>query len=116
MALALHHSGKIVKCDQKVDITATFGSDLVLEGYSHSKHPFKGIQPSGYFRFSNASLIQLIRFTWRKGRCPSPRKCLLKLWNQNLPGLEWELQDLLDKEIIAVSQFYDRDLGYISRV
>ena len=32
--MALHHSGKIVKCDQKVDITATFGSDLVLEGFT----------------------------------------------------------------------------------
>ena len=31
--MALHHSGKIVKCDQKVDITATFWLDLVLGAF-----------------------------------------------------------------------------------
>ena len=61
--MALHHSGKIVKCDQKVDITATFGSDLVLEGFTAIPNILlKVYKHIGISDFQMLLLIQLIRF------------------------------------------------------
>ena len=108
--MALHHSGKIVKCDQKVDITATFGSDLVLEGFTAIPNILlKVYSQVGISDFQMLLLIQLIRFhVEEREYYPSPQM-LAEVMESEPARLERELQDLLDKEIIAVSQFYDCD-------
>lgn len=106
--MALRHSGKIVKCDQKVDITATFGSDLVLEGFTSIPNILlKVYSHVGISDFQMLLLIQLIRFhVEEREYYPSPQM-LAEVMESEPARLERELKDLLDKGIITVSQFYD---------
>ncbi len=108
--MVLQHSGKIVKCDQKVDITATFGSDLVLEGFTAVPNILlKVYSHVGISDFQMLLLIQLIRFhVEEREYYPSP-EMLAEVMESEPARLERELGDLLGKEIISLSQFYDCD-------
>ena len=114
--MALHHSGKIVKCDQKVDITATFGSDLVLEGFTAIPNILlKVYKHIGISDFQMLLLIQLIRFHVEEREYYPTPQMLARVMEAEPARLEHELKDLLDKEIISVSEFYDCDRRVIFR-
>lgn len=106
--MALQYSGRIVKCDQKVDITATFGSDLVLGGSTAIPNILLKVYCLvGISDFQMILLIHLIRFNVEEREFyPSP-EMLAESMESEPARIKRELEDLLDKEIVAVSQFYD---------
>ncbi len=106
--MALLRKGKIVKCDQKVNITATFGSDLVLEGATAIPNILlKVYKKIGITDFQMMLLIQMIRLNVEEGEFyPSPE--MLGTCMQSEPStIEMALAELLKKDIIATSQYYD---------
>ncbi len=106
--MALLGKRKIVKCDQKVNITATFGSDLVLEGATTIPNILlKVYRKIGITDFQMILLIQMIRLNVEEGEFyPSPE--MLGTYMQSEPSkIKMELAELLKKDIIATSQYYD---------
>ncbi len=106
--MVLKQKGKVVKCDQKVDITATFGSDLVLEGSTAIPNILLKIYSKiGITDFQMMLLIQMIRLN-SEGEVHSPTPEILADYMASDPArIEKELAELLDKEIITTSQYYD---------
>lgn len=100
--------GKIVKCDQEGNITATFGADLLLEGATSIPNILLKIYPSvGISDYQMILLIQLIRLhVEEKELLPSPEK-LAECMESDPARIRMELSVLLEKDIIAVSRFYD---------
>jgi len=107
--MAGHRKEKIVKCDQKVNITATFGSDLVLEGSTAIPNILlKVYSKIGISDFQMMMLIQMIRLNVEeKEFYPSP-EMLADYMEADPEKIKGELADLLEKEIITVSEYYDR--------
>jgi len=106
--MAEQRRGKIIKCDQKVNITATFGSDLVLEGATAIPNILlKVYSKIGITDFQMMILIQMIRLNVEEGDFyPTPE--ILGAYMESEPSrIEKELADLLEKEIITISQYYD---------
>lgn len=109
-------SGKIIKCDQqKINITATFGSDLVLEGATSIPNILlKVYSRIGISDFQMLLLIQMIRLkVEEKEFYPTPE--MLAEYMESEPSrIQRELEDLLKKEFIATSDYYDsgRDLFF----
>ncbi|MDK2889067.1 MAG: replication protein [Thermoanaerobacter sp.] len=106
--MAEQHKGKIIKCDQKVNITATFGSDLVLEGSTAIPNILlKVYSKIGITDFQMMILIQMIRLNVEEGEFyPTPE--MLGTYMESEPSrIKKELADLLEKEVIAISQYYD---------
>lgn len=101
-------SGKIVKCDQEGNITATFGADLLLEGSTQIPNILLKIYPSiGITDFQMMLLIQLIRLhVEEKELLPSPEQ-LAECMESDSAKIRLELASMLEKDIIAVSRFYD---------
>ncbi len=101
-------NGKIIKCDQKVNITATFGSDLVLEGSTSIPNILlKVYRRIGISDLQMMLLIQLIRLSVEeKEYCPSPEMIARQMEAEPL-RIKKELADLLEKEIISVSDYFD---------
>lgn len=109
-----YQNGKIIKCDQKVNITATFGSDLVLEGFTSIPNILLKIyRRIGISDFQMIILIQLIRLRVEdRNYYPSPE--VIAQYMESPPArIKNELADLLEKEIIAVSEYYDNDKNVI---
>jgi DNA replication protein len=106
--MKLKQNGKVVKCDQKVDITATFGSDLVLEGSTAIPNILLKIYSKiGITDMQMMLLIQMIRLN-SEGRVHSPTPEMLAEYMESDPArIKKELAELLDKEIITTSQYYD---------
>lgn len=100
---------KIIKCDHKVNITATFGSDLVLEGFmSVPNILIKIYSRIGITDFQMMLLIHLIRFkVEEKEFYPNP-ETIAGVMESTPQKIEKELADLLEKEIISVSEYYDK--------
>ncbi len=103
-------NGKIVKCDQKVDITATFGSDLVLEGFTSVPNILlKMYNRIGISDFQMMILINLIRFRVEdRDYYPAP-ETIAQYMEATPDSVKNELDDLQGKEIIAVSEYYDSE-------
>lgn len=100
--------GKIVKCDQEGNITATFGSDLLLEGSTSIPNILLKIYSCiGISDYQMMLLIQLIRLhVEEKDLFPTPEK-LAQCMESEPARIKRELAGLLEKDIIAVSRFYD---------
>jgi DNA replication protein len=102
--------GKIIKCDQKVNITATFGSDLVLEGFTSVPNILlKMYRRIGISDFQMMILINLIRFRVEdRDYYPAP-EAIAQYMEATPDSVKNELDDLQGKEIIAVSDYYDSE-------
>ncbi len=103
-------NGKIIKCDQKVNITATFGSDLVLEGFTSVPNILlKMYRRIGISDFQMMLLINLIRFRVEdRDYYPAP-EAIAQYMQATPDSVKNELNDLQEKEIIAVSEYYDSE-------
>lgn len=105
-----HTSGKIIKCDHKVNITAAFGSDLVLEGLTSIPNKLiKMYSRLGITDFQMMLLIHLIRFMVEERECYPEPETIAELMESTSTKVKKELADLLDKEIITVSEYYDKN-------
>lgn len=106
--MAARHRGKVVKCDQKVNITATFGSDLVLQGATAIPNILlKVYNKIGITDFQMMLLIQMIRLNVEEGEFyPSP-EMLGQCMESEPARIRKELAELLEKEVISVSHYYD---------
>ncbi|MCG9967251.1 DnaD domain protein [Pelotomaculum terephthalicicum JT] len=104
------HKEKIIKCDQKVNITAAFGSELVLEGSTAIPNILLKIYNKiGISDFQMIMLIQMIRlYVEEKELYPSPEK-LADCMEADPARIEKELAGLMEKEIIAVSEYFDSE-------
>lgn len=102
------HKVKNIKCDQKVNITAAFGSELALEGSTAIPNILLKIyQKIGISDFQMLLLIQMLRlFTEEKELYPSP-EMLANCMEADPARIEKELAVLIEKEIIAVSEYFD---------
>lgn len=106
--MAVQHKDKIIKCDRKVNITATFGSDLVLEGQTSIPNILlKVYNKIGITDFQMLLLIQLIRLNVEEKEFYPDPDLLAEHMGAGAAKIKEELVDLLDKEIIAVSEFFD---------
>ncbi len=107
MTRNLHNN--FIKCDHKVNITATFGADLVLEGFtSIPSIIIKVYSHIGITDFQMMLLIHLIRFKIEeKNYYPAP-ETIAEVMESDSERIKKELADLLKKEIIAVSEYYDK--------
>lgn len=106
--MATTRKGRTVKCDQKVNITAAFGSDLVLEGFTSVPNILlKVYSKIGITDFQMMLLIQMIRMNAEEREFyPSPEA--LGEYMQSEPSkIKMEINELIEKEIISVSEFYD---------
>jgi DNA replication protein len=99
----------IIKCDHKVNITATFGSDLVLDGFTSIPNMLiKVYSRIGITDFQMMILIHLIRFkVEEKEYYPDP-EAIAEVMETNSTRIKKELAELLEKDIIAVSEYYDK--------
>lgn len=102
------HKIKNIKCDQKVNITAAFGAELALEGSTAIPNILLKIYHKiGISDFQMLLLIQLFRFyTEEKELYPSP-EMLADCMEADPSRIKKELAALLEKEIIAVSEYFD---------
>lgn len=99
---------KIVKCDQKVNITATFGSDLMLEGLTSIPSILMKIYNKiGISDFQMMLLIQLIRLNVEENEFYPDPEMLAEYMEAGPSKIEKELAVLLEKEIIAVSEYFN---------
>lgn len=104
-----HLNGNIIKCDHKVNITATFGSDLVLEGFTSIPNTLIKIYSRiGITDFQMLLLIHLIRFKVEEKKYYPDPETIAEYMESTPTMVKKELADLLEKEIIAVSEFYDK--------
>lgn len=113
--MGAYRNGKFIKCDHhKINITATFGSELVLEGsISIPNVILKVYSRIGISDFQMMLLTQLIRLRVEEGElCPSP-ELLSEYMEADSYRIKKELVELLDKEIIAKSDYYDRERNEI---
>ncbi|NLI11145.1 MAG: DnaD domain protein [Peptococcaceae bacterium] len=103
-------NGKIVKCDQKVNITATFGSDLVLEGFTSVPNILlKVYRRIGISDFQAMVLIHLIRLrVEERNYYPAP-ETIAQYMDAEAALVQNTLEELQGKEIIAVSEYYDNE-------
>ena len=99
----------IIKCDHKVNITATFGSDLVLEGSTNIPNMLIKIYSRlGITDFQMMLLIHLIRFNVEeKEYFPDPES-IAEVMESATARIKIELAELLEKDIIAVSDYFDK--------
>ncbi|MDD4334229.1 MAG: DnaD domain protein [Desulfotomaculaceae bacterium] len=104
----------IIKCDHKVNITATFGADLVLEGFTFIPSMLIKIYSRiGITDFQMMLLIHLIRFKIEeKNYYPAP-ETIAEVMESDPTKIKKELTDLLEKEIIAVSEYCDKNTNVI---
>lgn len=102
------HKEKIIKCDQKVNITAAFGSELALEGSTAIPNILLKIYNKiGISDFQMIMLIQMIRlYIEEKELYPSP-ETLADCMEADPARIKKELASLMEKEIIAVSEYFD---------
>jgi len=102
------HKEKIIKCDQKVNITAAFGSELVLEGSTAIPNILLKIYKKiGISDFQMMLLIQMIRlYIEEKELYPSP-EMLADYMEADPSRIKKELAGLMEKEIITVSEYFD---------
>lgn len=100
--------GKIVKCDRKVNITATFGSDLVLEGLTGIPNLIlKYYNKAGITDIQMMILIHLFRLrTEELQYYPSP-ETLAENMALEPDAIQEQIAELVDKEILAFSDYYD---------
>jgi DNA replication protein len=100
--------GKSIKCDQKVNITAAFGAEMVLEGViSIPSILIKYYNKIGITDFQMVLLVQLIRLiSDEKEYYPTPEQ-LADYMEAEPEEIRRELAVLEDKEIIAVNDFFD---------
>ncbi|OPX88738.1 MAG: DNA replication protein DnaD [Pelotomaculum sp. PtaB.Bin104] len=99
---------KIIKCDQKVNITATFGSDLVLEGSTSIPNILlKVYKKIGISDFQMLLLIHLIRLNVEENEYYPDPEVLAEYMEAGSAKIKDELADLLEKDIIAVSDYFD---------
>jgi len=104
------HKEKIIKCDQKVNITAAFGSELVLEGSTAIPNILLKIYKKiGISDFQMMLLIQMIRlYIEEKELYPSP-EMLADCMEADPSRIKKELAGLMEKEVITVSEYFDEN-------
>ncbi|MCL2766453.1 MAG: DnaD domain protein [Peptococcaceae bacterium] len=101
--------GNSIKCDQKVNITAAFAAELTLEGATSVPNILlKCYNKIGITDFQIVLLIHLIRLiSEEKEYYPTP-EMLADYMEANPEQIRRELAELVDKETIAVSEYFDR--------
>lgn len=106
--MAVGWKGKSIKCDQKINITAAFGAELVLEGaISIPSILLKYYNKIGITDFQMILLIHVIRLiTEEKELFPTP-ETLADYMEADPEMIRREMADLVDKELIAVNEFFD---------
>lgn len=101
-------NGKIIKCDQRVNITATFGSDLVFEGSTAIPNILlKVYSRIGISDFQMMLLIQLIRLNIEERDSYPSLETIAGCMDSEPSRIKRELADLISKEIINISDYYD---------
>lgn len=105
---AERYKDKIIKCDQKVNITAAFGAELVLEGTTTIPNILLKIYKKiGISDFQLVLLIQIIRLlTEERELYPSPEQ-LADCMEAEPDRIRRELDILLEKDTITVSEYFD---------
>ncbi|HOV80604.1 MAG TPA: DnaD domain protein [Bacillota bacterium] len=100
--------GRTVKCDQKVNITAAFGSDLVLEGFTSLPNILLKVYVKiGITDFQMMILIHMIRLhVEEKEYFPSP-ELLSRFMSSDTDRIKREIDELIEKDIVSISEFYD---------
>ncbi len=99
----------IIKCDHRVNITATFGADLVLEGFTFIPSILiKVYSRIGITDFQMILLVHLIRFKVEEENYYPTPEAIAEVMESSAAKIEKELVDLLEKEIITVSEYYDK--------
>lgn len=112
--MAMTRRGNTVKCDQKVNITAAFGSDLVLEGFTSVPNVLLKIYNRlGITDFQMMILIQMIRLKTEERELYPSTETLAACMQSEPSKIRNEIKDLIEKEIIAVSEFYDSGNGVV---
>jgi len=106
--MARWQKGKIVKCDQKVNITATFGSDIVLEGFTGIPNLIlKYYSKIGITDVQMMIIIQMLRLrTEDLDYYPSPER-LAQTMTMEVKVISEQVNELFKKEILALSEFFD---------
>jgi DNA replication protein len=106
--MARWQKGKIVKCDQKVNITATFGSDIVLEGFTGIPNLIlKYYNKIGITDVQMMIIIQMLRLrTEDLDYYPSPER-LAQTMTLEVKVISEQVNELFKKEILALSEFFD---------
>ena len=106
--MAFEGKEKSVKCDQKVNITAAFGAEMVLAGATSIPNALlKGYAKIGVSDFQMILLIQLIRLISEEKELYPPPEMFADYMGAEPERIRRELADLVDKEIIAVSKYFD---------
>lgn len=109
------HKSKFIKCDhKKVNITATFGSEMVLGGATAIPNLLlKMYKRIGITDFQMMLLIQLIRFIVEEGELFPKPEVLAEYMEAEPARIKNELNDLLHKEIITISDYHDREQNQV---
>lgn len=109
------HKRKFIKCDhKKVNITATFGSEMVLEGATAIPNLLlKMYKRIGITDFQMMLLVQLVRFNIEEGELLPKPEALAEFMEADPARIKNELSDLLQKEIITVSDYHDREQNQV---
>ena len=100
---------KSTKCDQKVNITAAFGAELVLEGAASIPNTLlKCYAKIGISDFQMILLIHLIRLISEENELFPAPEVFADYMEADPEQIRRELADLIDKEIITVSKYFDK--------
>ncbi|BAF59190.1 MAG: DnaD domain protein [Pelotomaculum sp.] len=106
--MASGRKSKIVKCDQKVNITATFGSDLMLEGSTAIPNILlKVYNKIGITDFQMMLLIHMFRFCIEEGEVYPTPEMMAEYMHSDPIRIKRELAELLEKEIVGISQYIE---------
>ncbi len=112
--MLLNCSGNIIKCDQNVNITATFGSELMLKGITSLPNILlKVYSRVGITDFQMMILIHLIRLKVEERKFYPAPEIIAKYMESDPSKIKRELMVLLEKEMIAVSIYYDSERNII---
>jgi len=101
-------NGKRIKRDKQMNITAAFGSELTLTGATHIPNMLlRCYRNIGITDFQMLLLIQLFRLiAEEKENFPTP-EMLSQCMGAEEEQIRRELAQLIDDDVITVSEFYD---------
>ncbi|MDD2444450.1 MAG: DnaD domain protein [Desulfotomaculaceae bacterium] len=112
--MPLNRSGSVIKCDQNVNITATFGAELLLKGITSIPNILlKVYSRVGISDFQMMLLIHLIRLKVEERKFYPAPEIIAQYMESDPYKIKNELAVLLEKEMIAVSDYYDSERNVI---
>jgi len=100
--------GKKIKRDQKINITAAYGAELVLEGATSIPNiMLRFYKALGITDLQMMLLIQLIRFISEEGEYFPTPEMLSECMGAEAEQIRHELTDLIDNDTINITEFFD---------